>query len=295
MIQSLHFRERNPLARTEWRSGQLGTSLFDDFQRLYDLGFDVGALAEDLDLLLSSTMLEHGTITAISLLSTGKALDRGLQAWYDKLSQKTERPMLWDAHQPFPDKFHHGGPSPEVPLTFRSHRIAELLTTFWTVRLLLLVAMLKLHKAISQSKTQTATSLEQNLVSDSHRQNASSQASLQPTTESSSRLLAPNPSPIHLHNLAVLIARSTAFCLSESVGQYGHLRFLFPLRVALVTFQNSATKLRNQYGPNNPNVREAERCKVWCQGCYETLAKDKQVGYARDLEKYPSRWQNPQD
>ena len=260
MIQSLHFRQANPLGGKEWRSGQFGVSPFPHLQSLYDLGFDVGALAADLDLFLSGETIPSSKLTNATLLGTAKRLDSELKDFYERFSQASPTPIFWNAPHYHPNKSCGGRSSPEVPLAFQSLSIADLVTNFWTVRLLLSIAILKLNSMDFQA-------------------------------QSSARDL----SPVLIRDLAVLITRSTDYCLSDKAGQYGPLRFLFPLRVALVTFQNITAKMRVQFGPDHFNSAAAERYRAWCQDCYRILVDERQVKYARDLENYPSRWQSPRD
>ena len=290
MIQSLHFRKRNPLATPKWRSGQLGAGQYFNFSSLYDLGFDVGALAEDMDLSLDSLMDKHTTLTANSLLKRCEALECKLQAWYEEFSKETLGPTFWEAPELLPDKGEDGNVALEVPIAFRSMAIAELLTTFWAIRLLLTVALLKIHSTVSESRAQSTMS-QQATLSDSNQQNVESRTSSQPILAPSSRLPVSIPLPTYLRDLAILITRSATFCLSESAGQHGPLRFLFPLRVALITFQNTAAILKDRNGAEDASVVAAERYREWCQGFYEMLEKEKQIGYARDLGKHPSQWQ----
>ena len=281
MIQSLHFRERNPLAGAEWRSAPPRERSYNGLQRLCDIGLDVGALAEDLDLVLMSSELQHGTITPFSLLSSSATLESELEVWFNHLQQTVSTPVFWDAPHLVTQGHDDGQQIQEMPLAFESLDIAKLVTTFWTVRLLLFVAKLKLLSAMQQGQQRATKVPERPGVAAPNQTKAPSQASVA------------NDIPTRIQALAVLINRSTAYFLSDEVGREGPLRILFPLRVALATFETMAAKVRIMLGPDHPRVAEAEQYHTWCQASYKTVVKEKQVKYARDLENASSLWERP--
>ena len=273
MIQSVHFRERNPLGDSEWRSGQLEQSSSPPFQRRYDLGFDIGALAEDYDALVSPRLSTKTVQINDQLLSRYGELQKSLDRWFLDFQSENTSFFCWDTTE-----VSSGGGSnlfrlPDLPLTFRSLNVAQSLTTYWALQLLFIVAIIKLHQLISQE------------LGAESRISSSTVPFLRPVAFSTSSTHLnivesniPRINPSQIISLATLITRSSSYCISDNAGQSRPLRYLFPLRIALISFQRNAGR--------------GERYLQWCQELYVKLITNKHVGYARDLGNVTSRWQN---
>ena len=260
MIQSVASRQRNPMGEVGWRAGQIGSSPFNDYQTLFDIGFDVGALAEDVDLLLAESASPDQATQATVVRETLQGIEARLTDWYEKLELETPGALFYDAQDLVDGSIDDS--DPEVPLTFHSPNIAEQLTTFWAIQILSLLVSVNL-RSIATPQPGLSDAMPQQ----------------------------PPPEAERFQTLAVLITRSAPYQFVGYAGQYLSLRFLFPLNVALETFSAGASNLTLALGEDDPIVTEAIRYRDWCRRYYARLVGEKGVGYARDLQKEDSKWQ----
>ena len=291
MIQSLHFRQRSPLGEDPWRAGKWSTGHDFNIQRLYDIGFDLGTIAEDLDGTIDSNLHLGSTLDAtlgFHMFVRCNEIDRRLGEWYSDVIDGAIQPLYWDA----PDSNKSGDPWPSVsdtPIVFLSLTLADQMAIFWSVQIFVRLLILEVRNAT--------------LLDEAGLQIFE----CQPITEIAEEGIAPVEAGCHkepllsqlisnsiskqLHDYATLITRSTLFCTSDNAGQHGQQRFLFPLRCALVAFINLVAEAKAKHATGHPAVMSAERYRDWCRGWYNIVLNEKKVGYARDLENHPSRWQ----
>ena len=268
MIQCIQFRKSSFLGDWDWLTIPWGDTGKDVYQRLYDKGFAIGALLEDMDNTKLSD-IETRSSQLSSYLQRCSALHIDFESWYEQLLQQSPSPLysttksdiLSGSTIELPP---NDAPNPQTlsPFTFPSLRVAYITTTFWALKLILSSEIALTCRAILSGESATQ----------------SIHADPDPTVDlrnTAHRLLSQHGSSQRLE-LATNIMRSMAYSLNDSMGLLGAAKSLFPLRVALFA-------LRRQPG---------EELK-WCQAVYQELETKKGLRYAREIAKLDGRISAP--
>ena len=264
MIQCIQFRKSSFLGDWEWSTIPWGDTGKDVYQRLYDQGFAIGALLEDMDNTNLSD-IETRSSQLSSYLQRCCALHIDFESWYQQLLQQSPSPLYSTTESNISSGSTielppNDAPNPQTlsPFTFPSLRLAYITTTFWALKLILSSEIALTCGAILSGETATQFI----------------HADPDPTVDlkdTAHRLLDQHGSAQRLE-LATNIMRSMVYSLNDNMGLLGAAKSLFPLRVALFA-------LRRQPG---------EELK-WCQAVYQELETKKGLRYAREIAKLDGR------
>ncbi len=289
MIQSIQFRKDSFLLENDWKEGPWEYGTKDSSQRLYDLGFKVGALQSQMD----NAGLQRGELSSRDVglfMGNLKALQAELNAWYHEYLSLSPSPLYWvsnTAPSLLLEEEQPGiGPLPG-PFTFPTLRYATVTITYWALRITIAGTSRQLSHEIARSSASPSPSPsppnqqpegsppnqepshpEQQSAPDMLNHTNLPSRNLVPTPPSVSRsspnVTTPNNDPI---TLATNIMRTMPFCLSDEQGMLGAQQSLFALRVALFILRlHPGMELR------------------WCQSIYRIMAKG--CGMRRRLQSW---------
>ena len=262
MIQGIQFRSSSFLNAGEWLTIPWQEAPKDVYQQLYDKGFALGALLEDIDQV--GTIGSDTDITVLSnLLQRAAAIDRNLDDWYERIREESPHPLYWHVQPSAPcsrisssSSSQIREPSRHSPFTFHTARLACIVVTSWALKLALSVNIALLCKSIIS----THTSVRISGINDFD-------------LRSQAHCLLPKHGDPHRMKLATNIMRSMPYTLNDNMGLWGPQKSLFALRVALAA-------LRGHPGED----------LKWCQRVYQELDARKGIRYAREIAKVESKW-----
>ena len=265
MIQGIQFRKSSFLGRSDWLTVPWGSAGKDVYQRLYDKGFALGALLEEMDN-TDLTNAETQTSQLPSYLQRCSQMHADFEAWYEELLQQPPSPLYWTTESNIPSgsgrEFLANDSSESQtlpPFSFPSLRLAYITATFWALKLILSSTIaLTCGTILSSASTNQSSSIESDPAIDLAR--------------TAHRLLSQHGGSQHLE-LATNIMRSMHYSLNDNMGLLGSAKILFPLRAALLT-------LRRQPG---------EELK-WCQAVHQELETKKGLSYAREIAKLDGKY-----
>lgn len=254
MFQSLLHRKASPLGSHEWctrpwyqkRKDQRQKDIF---QKLYDHGFALGALLEDID----NADLENenaDTEETQLYLRRCSAMDAKFNLWYQEFVRQSKGPTYWlapidDSITPDPADESRVLLSNNIrPFSFPNLQVANILLLYWALKL-----------AISRTITNicsTAPSIPTSLTPT-------------PLQGTARQMLIQHGETGRLEN-ATNIMRSMPYCLHDNMGLLGAQKSLFALRSALLSLRNS----------------EFEDLEL-CAQMYKDLYEKKGLGYAKQV------------
>ena len=267
MIQCIQFRKSSFLGDSDWSTIPWGTTGKDIYQQLYDKGFALAAVLEEMD---NTDLTNAGTPTSqlSSYLQRCSEMHADFEAWYHELIQQSPSPLYWTTNSNIAvcsaqESLANDAPRSQKlsPFSFPSLRLAYITATYWALKLVLSGAIALTCGAILSSAST----------------NQSSSVDLDPAVDlrnTAHRLLSQHGGPQRLE-LATNIMRSMPYSLNDSMGLLGAAKSLFPLRAALFT-------LRRQPG---------EELK-WCQAVYQELETKKGLRYAREIAKLDGKYKS---
>ncbi|KAL9631449.1 MAG: hypothetical protein Q9164_005884, partial [Protoblastenia rupestris] len=214
MIQGLQFRKKSFLGNEEWRTKPWQNTKKDIHDRLLELGFEFGALLEEVD----NSGLKEGKLdapTCVSFPQRYAALDVRMDVWFQDLLTETPSPLFWlssEADGQAPDSVRSNR------FNFLNLRLAGIVLTYWGLKLVLsnvlaiiCGALLFHHPALQSDAPET--------IAYPHGRQILLQF-------------------LDYHNkaycieLATKIMRSMSYVLNDNMGLLGAQHSLFPLRVA---------------------------------------------------------------
>ena len=257
MVQALQNRKASPLGYLEWctrpsvRQKKQHPER-DLTQRLYDHGFALAALFEDID--KANLLSPEAKISMlVKYLRRCSVLDATFNLWYHKLIRQSLTPLYWLT--PPNDSVSHSVAtlSHRQPFSFRDLRAATTLTTFWGCKL-----------ALSKTIAIICASVLSPTACNRREDDSRSFAALEQTAR---QLLMQHGDTGRLEN-ATNIIRSMPYCLHDSMGVLGPQKSLFPLRAALLSLRKSPGEELD-----------------WCLRMYQELVERKGLGYAREVGK----------
>lgn len=298
MIQSIQFRTKSFLLEPDWRDSLWKPGAKDSSQRLYDLGFELGALQGQMD----DAGLQRGELSSRdieSFMGSLKAHQAEMDAWYQEFLSSSPSPLYWVSDTAPSFLIEDGEPGIDTlpgPFTFPTMRYATVITTYWALRIAVAGTFRQLFHEIASSSTSPVPSPSTQQPSGSPRtqrpshleqqpaQNTSTFAQRETDPGSNTSLPLKNPEPtdpsvsrISLNattpdndpiTLATNIVRTMPFCMSDEQGILGAQHSLFALRVALFILRlHPGMELR------------------WCQSIYRTMDSRKGLRYATEIAK----------
>ena len=261
MMRSLLFRKASPLGSHEWctrpwsRKRQ-GHYPKDASQILYDLGFALAALLEEVDNL--DLAQEDADIEDVhKYLRCCLAMDAKFNLWYQDLTCRSDGPAYWPT--PRNDTIELSSlEEPRAlirnnihPFSFPNLKTAHIITLYWAFKLTISstianICSTALSKATSPTTTPLQVMAQQMLVK--HGENGRFE---------------------HATN----IMRSMPYCLHDSMGFLGAQRSLVTLRAALLSLGSSRVEELNM-----------------CRQLYKDLYEKKGLGCAKQVADMGPKW-----
>lgn len=258
MIQCIQYRKSTFLGSPEWLTLPWSETGKDVYQQLYDKGFALAALLEAID---DARLTNENTKISIVSEYLGRlsGLDEELNLWYREILRGTPSPLYWHTQSTSLGGHLKKAVEPRTvsPFTFHTLRIANIIITYWALRLILsnTIALACQHVLSTNTRmpSQPSSSASRHLSQD-----------LETMTF---HLLEIHTSPYRLE-LATNIIRSMPYCLNDNMGLMGAQKSLFALRTALFALQRYP----------------GEELK-WCQAMYQELDSKKGLRYAKEIAK----------
>ena len=255
MIQALQNRKASPLGDHEWctrpwaRTKNEKNPKRDLIQKLYDHGFALAALFEDID--KANLVGPEAEISQITKhLRRCSALDATFNLWYHALSRQSPTPLFWLTP---PNDGIHLDLTKWRPFSFQDLRVASTIITFWGLKL-----------ALSNTIAIICLSV---LSPDACNRREDDPQSFAALHQTAWQLLIQHGDAGRLEN-ATNIIRSMPYCLHDSMGVLGPQKSVFALRAALLSLRKSPGEELD-----------------WCLKMYQELAEKKGLGYAREVGK----------
>ena len=258
MIQALLNRKASPLGYHEWCTRpwvQRGKKRYpekDPTQRLYDHGFALAALFEEID---AANLLDPET--GLSLLNKYlrrcSALDATFNLWYQNLARQSSTPLYW-LTSPNDDINHSTGAMNKWrPFSFPDVRVAITIITFWGLKL-----------ALSNTIANTCALVLSPNAPYQHKDDPQGFAALEQTAR---HLVIQHGDTGRLEN-ATNIIRAMPYCLHDSTGLLGSQKSLFALRAALFSLRKTPGEELD-----------------WCLRANQELVEKKGMGHMRVVAK----------
>ncbi len=261
MFQSLLHRKASPLGSHEWCTRpwyqkRRDQAQKDIFQQLYDHGFALAALLEEID---NADLVDQdaGAGDIQKYLRCCSALDAKFNLWYRELVRDSDGPVFWltplnDSIEQGPaDQYWASVSNKTRPFSFPNLRMANIITLYWGLKLAISSTIANICcTALSTPTSETPTSL-------------------QATTQ---QMLVQHGEIGRLEN-ATNIMRSMPYCLHDSMGLMGAQKSLFALRAALVSLRRSRSGKLNL-----------------CAQMYKALHEKKGLGYAIQVADMGPKW-----
>ncbi len=261
MFQSLLHRKASPLGSHEWCTRpwyekRKDQSQKDIFQRLYDHGFALGALLEEIDNADLANIATR-TETFQKYLRRCSAMDAKFNLWYQELTRASDSPVYWLT--PLNDSI--GLSSADVywasisnnnrPYCFPNLKIANIILLYWALKLAISSTIASIcSTALSTPTFPTPTPLQ----------------------TIAQQMLVQHGEIGRLEH-ATNIMRSMPYCLHDSMGLLGAQKSLFALRAALLSLRRS----------------QIEELKL-CAQMYRELYEKKGLGYAKQVADMGPKW-----
>lgn len=288
MIHSLQHCKASVLSprQREWDEEPWAIHPKDENQRLFDYGFTLAAILEDLVSCKKpgQDRVEVGK-KMFGIVPRIYELGQDMDDWYVEhfsgnlppaLDSPSEAGHTWNIMQSslYDDSIESVTSStassppnlekPQSPIVFKDYNEAETISTYWGVRSLLSMANEILIDILPRILSSLGITGPAQLTPPPH---------LGLSNPSLSHLLLTDWKSESL-SLAGNIMQGTEYLLRDEMKLLGPQSALFPLRVAMVTLQRLGSPLLLQ-----------------CQRLYERLEVKAQIGYARDLRKARFEWQ----
>ena len=263
MIQCIQYRKSTFLGNPEWLTLPWGKKGKDIYQQLYDKGFLLGALLEDID--NAGFTKDNNTVSVVSgFLGRLSSLDEDLNLWFRDLLQESPSPLYWQIESTSSSKHLKENIQPRSSFAFHNLRSANIVVKYWGLRIILSSTIALTCQRVLSMTTQLPA----------HPTSSTLPPILQDLHNMSHHLLKAN-SGLKIFEFATNIVRSMPYCLNENMGLIGAQKSLFPMRIALFVLQ-----------------RHPGEDLKWCQAMYQELNSGKGIRYAREIgkhEKWPLR------
>ena len=258
MTQALMNRKASPLGYHEWCTRpwvQRGKKRYPEkgpTQRLYDHGFALAALFEEID---AANLLDPETRLSLlnKYLRRCSALDATFNLWYQNLARQSSTPLYWLTSPN--DGINHSTAALNKwrPFSFPDLRVAITIITFWGLKL-----------ALSNTIANTCALVLSPNAANQHKDDPQGFAALEQTAR---HLVIQHGDTGRLEN-ATNIIRAMPYCLHDSTGLLGPQKSLFALRAALMSLRKTPGEELD-----------------WCLRANQELVEKKGMGHVRVVAK----------
>ncbi|KAG8531434.1 uncharacterized protein KY384_003063 [Bacidia gigantensis] len=256
MIHSLQFRKGTFLMSEEWKVKYF-TDPVDEFHyRLLEFGFELASTLEETD----RQRLQQELLSldrCISYVNMFLALDSRMEDWLQDFTSHCGDPLYVID---FKDSYCSGIPDMYKGFIFRNYRQANVLNTFWSLKLILNHILTTIRAALGVRSAHFKTAGGPNA----------------PAGEDRPDFLGGDRSD-HCLELATNIMRAMPYVLKDEMGLLGAQQSIFPLRVALLVLKRyPGEELR------------------WCESIYSQFNSKKGIRYATEIAKYEGGYKDDQ-
>ena len=258
MIQCIQYRKSTFLGNPDWLTVPWGKKGKGIYQQLYDKGFLLGSILEDID--NAGLTEEDNNISVVSgFLGRLSSLDEDLDLWFQNLLQESPSPLYWHVESTSSSRHLIEYDQTRPPFAFHTLLSANTLVKYWGLRIILSNTIALTCQSVLSMTTQLPAY---------QSSSSTSSPTLQDLHVMSLHLLKANAGP-RILEFATNIVRSMPYCLNDNMGLIGAQKSLFPMRIALFVLQR----------------RPSEDLK-WCQAMYQELNSGKGIRYAREIGKH---------
>ena len=266
MIQGIQYRKSTFLGNPEWLTLPWGEAGKDIYQQLYDKGFVLAALLEEMD--NSKSTKDNINLSLMSeFMGRLSSLNEELNIWFQDILQEYPSPLYWHAQSTSPIGHTEGSVDPGIrpPFAFRNLLLANTIVTYWGLRLILSITVALICQHVLSMTTQATA----------HQPSSTTPRKLQDLHTMSIQLLRAHTGASSLE-LATNIVRSMPYCLDDNMGLTGAQKSLFAMRIALFVLQRHPGE-------------ELKRCEAM----YQELNTKKGIRYAREIAKLEGKFKAP--
>ena len=250
MIQSVQFRRGTFLNSPEWRNKPFALDKKEIQYRLFEFGFEIGALMEADD----KSGVRRGKLdlqTSMGYPRVYAALITRLDMWFLDFLAESPSPMFWENG---PDEVGTAEPHQPKHFAFPNLRLASITNSYWALKLILY----NLTGAVCHAL----------LLEHPTLQSHAPKGIADPQARQELLNLLNQYTKAHTLELATNILRAMPYVFNDRMGLTAAQQNLFPLRVALfVTRQYPGEELQ------------------WCEAIYKQLAEKKGLRYAIEIAK----------
>ena len=264
MTQCIQYRKSTFLGNPEWSTLPWSQTSKDIYQQLYDKGFKLAALLEEID---NARLTNEDASTSIRSehLERLSDLDEEMDLWYLEILKESPSPLFWHTRPTSHDSNFKESLIPRTlpPFMFHTLRLASIVGTYWS---------LKVH--LSNNIALACEHVLSTNVQPPFQSASSASLGNSQDLEIMSLHLLEKYTNAHRLELATNIIRSMPYRLKDDMGLLGAQKALFALRTALFTLR----------------LCPGEELKLkWCQAMYQELYNKKGLRYAREIAKTDGR------
>ncbi|MCJ1377631.1 hypothetical protein MMC17_000726 [Xylographa soralifera] len=274
MIMALRERKASFFGSETWATQPWGREAKSVPQKLYDKGFALAALLEEMD--TSRRPIDDVTPAEqlVRYLSRCLEIDNELEAWYQELLEDSPSPLYWI--RPAEDKELRDSTSSsttnmnDTAFEFASLHLAHVTMNYWAIRIILSSAV----AGICNNVPQGIFDAQDGLPEDSTKA-ADERYSPSYTSQKFIEAMASKYCIDQRIELASSIVLAVPYCMDEKMGLFGSQKTLFPLGTTLSVLETL---------PGEDSAR--------CQKLYQQLTTKKGLRFAhvqaRDMQSLAS-------
>ena len=219
-------------------------------QKLYDKGFTLAALLEEIDISRRFNADVIPVEQLVQYLNRCLKIDNELEAWYQELLEDSPSPLYWI--RPTEEGALSGLVNPsttnvnETVFDFASLHLAHVTMSYWAIRIILSSAVTGLCNAVPQGAFDTRNPTEGDMKAFGKRHPSSNSAN------SFIKAMASKYCIEQRIELASSIVLSVPYCMDENMGLFGSQKTLFPLGTTLSVLETlpgeESARCRELYG-----------------------------------------------
>ncbi|MCJ1420561.1 hypothetical protein MMC32_006918 [Xylographa parallela] len=263
MIMALRERKASFFGSEIWATQPWGREAKSVPQKLYDKGFALAAVLEEMDASRRSTDDVTPAEQIIRFLSRCLEIDNELEAWYQEFLEDSPSPLYWIRPADDNDLRDITNSSTtsmnDTAYEFASLHLAHVTMNYWAVRIILSSAVAGICKNVPPGIFDARNGFPEDSTKAVDERNSSSY-----TSQRFIEAMASKYSIDQRIELASSIVLSVPYCMDEKMGLFGSQKTLFPLGTTLSVLETL---------PGEDSAR--------CQKLYQQLTTKKGLQFAR--------------
>ncbi|MCJ1388276.1 hypothetical protein MMC18_001121 [Xylographa bjoerkii] len=232
MIMALRERKASFFGSETWATQPWGREPKSVPQKLYDKGFALAALLEEMDTARQLTDNVTPAERIVRYLSRCLEIDNELEAWYQELLEDSPSPLYWI--QPTNEKVRNDVQNSsttninDTMFEFASLHLAHVTMNYWAIRIILSSAVAGICKNVPQGIFNMRDGRPENDPKVADERYSSSYSAKSFIEAMASRYCIDQRI-----GLASSIVLSVPYCMDENMGLFGSQKTLFPLGTTL--------------------------------------------------------------